>query len=249
MTTVQMDSSFLSRVCQIVVVGHNHDAHHHITSEIAGEGFEVLYRHPDELQSVLESEWIDLVLLDPTIPKATAVALCRIVRKRSSRALVPILVIGNETDDEELVDTLRAGADDFLDLGARQAAVAARLKTLIRRYAAMEQACGPIRPVDNVIQVGGLTIKVDEYEVLVNGQRVHLTLGEFRLLSLLASRPKTSFTREQIIRTLEGDATAMSLEASGRALDTRVYTLRRRLGPLGRYIRTVRGVGFKLEVR
>jgi DNA-binding response OmpR family regulator len=246
--TAQMESSFLSRVCRIVVVGHNPDGHRHVAQELAPEGFEVLYRHPEELSAVLESDWIDMVLLDPTIPKPTAIALCRLVRRRSRRALVPILVINEQVTEEGRIDTLKAGADDFLDMNLRQSAVIGRLKTLIRRHAAMEEACGGVRPLDDVIQLGGLTIKMEAYEVLVNGNQVHLSLGEFRLLAFLASRPGTALTRDQIVRALEGDAAEIGEDSSGRALDTRVYSLRRRLGTLGRYVRTVRGVGFKLEV-
>ncbi len=241
--TKMMDSSFLSRLCQILVVGNNHAVFEQVSAELGDEGFDVLYRSPEDLSLTLETEWVDVVLIDRTIPTRTATALCRLIRNNVRASLVPILIVDDNPDDESVIENLRAGADDCVSMNMRHALVVGRIKTLIRRRAACDELADMGKPLSNMIQVGVLTIKLNEYEVRVGGERVQLSLGEFRLLALLASRPKQTLTREQIITAL-GD---IGEGPGNRAVDARVYTLRRKLGRASRYIRTVRGVGFKMD--
>ncbi len=243
-----MDSSFLSRLCHIMVVGNNPSAYQRIARELGDEGFEVLYRSPEDLSTALEVSWIDVVLLDHTIRPRTATALCRAIRRNPRASLVPILIVDEDPDGESYIESLRAGADDFVNLGMRHSVVVARIKTLIRRRAACDELREMGPPLANVLRVGELTIRLGEYEVFVGGEPVQLSLGEFRLLTLLASRPKQVFSRVEIGKALcNADDPAEGRCEDSRAIDSRVYTLRRKLGRVGRYIRTVRGVGFKMD--
>ena len=88
-----------------------------------------------------------------------------------------------------------------------------------------------------------MVIHPGHHEVLVEGQPLDLTVTEFRLLYLMASRPGWVFSRAQIVKGVHGD----DYPASDRSVDVQVVSLRKKLGPCGRYLETVRGVGYRFR--
>jgi two-component system phosphate regulon response regulator PhoB len=94
-----------------------------------------------------------------------------------------------------------------------------------------------------VIKVAGLLIHPGRNEVLVDGQSVDLTYTEFRVLHFLASRPGWVFTRYQIVNAVRGD----DYSVTDRAVDVQIVGLRKKLGAYGKYIETVRGVGYRFK--
>lgn len=242
---VMMDSSFLSRTCQLLVIGKTRAQADEIADALPDAEFQILYRPTDELSQVLETEWIDVVIIDATIPQKTARAICRRIRRNPRAALVPILLfIDDDLTDEARVECLREGADDFMSLKQRHSVMTGRIKALVRREAA-ERALRESPPLPDILRVGQLTIKLASYEVLRNNESIQLSLGEFRLLTLLASRPNHVFHREQIRDVLAGEESPDDF--GDRSLESRVYTLRRKLGPLSHYIKNARGIGFTLR--
>ena len=238
-----MDSSFLSRICQIVVVGQHAACYEQLSDILAGEGFQLFYRRPDELIEFLDCEWIDAIILDDSLSPRTGKAVCRMIRRSRHASMVPILITPDHEDSSDMVENLRAGADDFLQLDLQRALVAGRIKTLIRRASARCEDDIPVEPLSNLIKAGDMIIKVNEYQVYTGDTSLALSVSEFRLLLLLASKPKQVFTREEIEQAIMPEGEALSR----RALDARIYTLRQKLGRVQHYIRTVRGVGFMFD--
>jgi DNA-binding response OmpR family regulator len=113
----------------------------------------------------------------------------------------------------------------------------ARIRAVLRRHHTEPVAA------DAMITHHGLVLHPGRHEVLVEGQPVPLTLTEFRVLHLLAQRPGWVFTRNQIIAAAQGT----DVSVTERTVDVHIVSLRRKLGPVGETIETIRGVGYRLQ--
>jgi DNA-binding response OmpR family regulator len=243
MISATSSSSFLG--CgSVLVIGPSTDDTSSILATLQRDGFGV--RHVigvDEAMAALRGEWLDalVVLADGADPSTLAV--CRLVRHDPELSRMPIVVIGASVPTNEMIRVLRAGADLYATVQDDRDLLLARIKTILRRCAWAEaEADVDFDRQDRVIRVGDLMIRPARYAAHVNGQPIDLTVSEFRVLLLLASRSGRVFTREQVFASLhqhDGDV-------SDRSIDSHVYTLRRKLGASSAVIETVRGVGYRL---
>lgn len=129
---------------------------------------------------------------------------------------------------------LDSGADDYLAKPFGMMEMVSRIKAVLRR-AAPKQV--------RVLTCGGLSLDENKHTVTVNGRNVALTLKEFELLKLLMESPGTVFTREVLLSSVWG----VDFAGETRTVDVHIGTLRTKLAEAGELIRTVRGVGYKLE--
>ena len=118
----------------------------------------------------------------------------------------------------------------------------ARVRSVLRRAAA-ERSQSAEEEESEAIEIRDLRIHPGRHEVLVAGEPVELTATEFRMLHFLARRPGWVFTRQQILDGIHGDNYAIT----DRAVDVQIVGLRRKLGPAGSYLETVRGVGYRFK--
>lgn len=183
------------------------------------------------------SRHYDLILLDVILPDGSGVDLCRELRQRSD---VPIIMLTARDSEVDRVLGLEMGADDYLGKPFSMAELTSRVRALLRRRDLDRSAAA-----HEVLRVGGITIDLVQHTVAVDGESVHLTPSEFRVLAYLALEPQRVFTRRQIMEHL-WQSTYIGDE---RACDVHVAALRRKIEPsLGepRRLLTVRGVGYKL---
>jgi two-component system phosphate regulon response regulator PhoB len=138
---------------------------------------------------------------------------------------------------EDIVLGLKEYADDYIVKPFEPQILIARIHALLRRKNKSED------DKRNSLEFDGLTIKLDAYEVIVNGQKVDLTKTEFDILSLLAGKPNQVFTRSRILDHVRED----NYSITERVVDYQITGIRKKLGKARRYIRTVRGVGYKFE--
>ena len=110
-----------------------------------------------------------------------------------------------------------------------------RIKAVLRRTA-------PKAPPQS-LRTGALELNTDTYTVLAGGERVQLTLKEYQLLRALMEHPGRVFTRDQLMETVWG----MNYVGETRTVDVHIASLRTKLGDCGRYIETIRGVGYRME--
>ena len=141
---------------------------------------------------------------------------------------------GNEYDK---VIGLDLGADDYLAKPFGMMEMASRVRAVLRRS-------GRAAEKQQLIRVGGLEMNLGEHIVTADGIRIQLTLKEFELLRTFMTSPGRAFTREQLLTSVWSE----DFLGETRTVDVHVGTLRQKLGACGKYIRTVRGVGYKLEV-
>jgi DNA-binding response OmpR family regulator len=177
----------------------------------------------------------DCVLLDVMLPDLDGFEVCRRLRARSD---VPIIMVTARTDSFDVVAGLEAGADDYVTKPFVPKELAARIRAMLRRASGF----GP-RPV---IELGGrVEIVPDEGVVRVEGEDVHLTRTEFRLLCELASAPGRLFTREVLLDTVWG----YEYVGDTKLVDVHVYRLRSKIerNPSApEHLLTVRGLGYKV---
>ncbi len=222
----------------ILVVEDEDDIRELLRYNLAREGYRVTAAASGEeaLQAVKDA-WPDLVLLDLMLPGVDGLEVCRALKQDPQTRKLPIIMLTAKGEEADIVAGLELGADDYVTKPFGLRVLLARLRAVLRRSRA-----APAGETE-ALTLHGLTIHPGRVEVLVQGVPVDLTATEFRLLHLLARRPGWVFTRGQIVARLHGQDYAVT----ERAVDVQVVSLRKKLGDWGKYVETVRGIGYRLK--
>ncbi|MFD7183842.1 response regulator transcription factor [Streptomyces sp. NPDC059904] len=181
----------------------------------------------------------DLVLLDLDLPDLDGLEVCRRIRAFTR---IPVIAFTDSGTELDRVLGLRAGADDCLDKPYEFRELVARIEAVTRRMPPREAA----REFLTVVTIGGLRVDAASREVLVRGRPVDLTRKEFDLLYYLARNSEKVVSRQRLMKEIWGDPRSLEIGSrASRTVDTHVSSLRGKLGDSA-WIRTVRGVGFRL---
>lgn len=179
-----------------------------------------------------------LVVLDLMLPGMDGMAVCRKIRALPDGAAVPILMLTARDGEEDVVAGLDAGADDYLPKPFSNRVLLARARSLLRRAGAL----GPETTEEGRLAAGPITLVPERRETLVDGRKVDLTSGEFKMLHIMMRRPGVVFTRAQLLDLVHGGLHAVT----DRAVDVQVAGLRKKLGRAGHLVETVRGAGYRI---
>lgn len=190
---------------------------------------------------VLRRERPDLILLDLMMPNRDGWEVTQIVRADKTLAPTPIIMITARIDDTDKIVGLELGADDYISKPFNPREVVARVKALLRRVR-LDQSPNT---APHILTQGGLKLDLDQRTLTVDALIVELTRTEFNLLEAFLSNPGFTLTRDDLLEKSMGYA----YEGLGRALDTHIRNLRRKIeadpdNPI--YIQTVYGVGYRL---
>ena len=191
----------------------------------------------EEALTSIRTSSSDLVVLDLMLPGIDGLEVCRRLKNDARTSLIPVIILSAKGEEADVVSGLELGADDYLTKPFSPRVLLARIKAVLRRQQSEPDMA------DAVITHHDLQIHSGRHEVLADGARVQLTLTEFRILYLLARRPGWVFTRSQILEAAQGDDASVTT----RAVDVHIVALRRKLGPSGDLIETIRGVGYRLQ--
>ncbi|MDZ7677107.1 MAG: response regulator transcription factor [Acidimicrobiales bacterium] len=178
----------------------------------------------------------DVVLIDIMLPGIDGFEVCRSIRRSSD---VPIIMVTARADTHDVVAGLEAGADDYLTKPFAPKELSARIRALLRRIRSSD-------PSSTHLTLGDLEIIPDEGVVTRDGEEVHLTKTEFRLLVELASSPGRVFSREVLLERVWG----YGYFGDGRLVDVHIRRLRTKIeadSANPRHVVTVRGLGYKLQ--
>jgi two-component system phosphate regulon response regulator PhoB len=200
------------------------------------EGYEVTVSHDGQegLTRALTHP-PDLIILDLMLPTLSGLDVCRELRANEHTRSVPIIMLTAKAEETDQVVGFSLGADDYVIKPFSIKVLLQRIKALHRR------ADAPTNP--NVLQHLGVEIDRIRHRATVNGKTLELTPTEFRLLECMLRQPGRAFSRHQLMDAAIGDS-AIVLE---RTVDVHIKTLRRKLGPAGDMIETVRGVGYRFH--
>ena len=223
----------------IAVVDDERDILDLVTHHLGREGFVVKpFRNGKDFLLYIKSVPPDLVLLDIMLPGMDGLELCRTLKGRPATRSIPIMMITAKSAEADIVVGLELGADDYMVKPFRMRELVARVKSIMRRYEEKGSEDGALR-------VGPLSVNPSSYEASLGSDRLDLTTTEFRILETLAERKGKVFTRDQLLKrkTLWGDDRLVF----DRTIDVHIKNLREKLGSAGAMIKTVRGIGYKLE--
>ena len=223
-----------ARVPRVILAEDDPDISTPLLRALRREGYEV--RHVVDGRSALAgglSGTADLLVLDLGLPDLDGLDVCRTLRRRG--ADLPVLVLTARASEPDLVLGLDAGADDYVAKPFRLAELLARIRVQLRRSA----------PEGDVLAEGLITVDTASRRVVVAGVEgdAGLTPKEYELLVLLLRKAGTAVSREVIMR----EVWRTEWLGATKTLDMHVSTLRKKLGPAGAQITTIRGVGLRLE--
>ncbi|MFU8819649.1 MAG: response regulator transcription factor [Desulfurivibrio sp.] len=206
-------------------------------------GFQVIYAdNGEQALSLVFRDKPDLVILDIMLPGLDGREVCKKLRHDPRSRQLPIIMLTARGAEDEISAGLDLGADDYITKPFSPKILISRIKSALRRGREAEGE-GREGGEGGVVRLAEIVIDPRRYEVLVRGEPVALTLSEFGILELLARRPGWVFSRQQIIDAVRGYDYAIT----PRAVDVQVFGLRKKLGPLGGCIETVRGIGYRLK--
>jgi len=184
------------------------------------------------------SELPDLIILDLMLPGIDGLDVCRVLKNDPKTKHIMIIMLSAKGEEADVVTGLELGADDYVTKPFSPRVLLARVKNALRKQRASARA-----ESDAVIKVETLVIDTKRHEVTISGESVDLTHTEFKLLLFLVQQPGWVFTRDQIVDSIHGK----DYPVTDRSIDVQVVGLRKKLGELGKYIETVRGVGYRFK--
>ena len=199
-------------------------------------GFEARgFSEANSFFKALENELPQLVLLDIMLPGKDGITVLKELRSGTETAKLPIIMASAKGTEYDKVIGLDLGADDYLAKPFGMMEMVSRVKAVLRRTEKQK---------NEILTFGDLKIDTSAHTVSVNGERIELTIKEYELLRLLAENPGKAFSRDSLL-TLIWDS---DYAGETRTVDVHIGTLRSKLGNCGEYIKTVRGVGYRMEV-
>lgn len=208
-----------------------------IESYLLNGGYEVYKASTGgEALKIFAREEIDLILLDLMLPDITGEEVCREIRKSSK---IPIIMLTAKSSDENIINGLDIGADDYITKPFSPRQMVARVNALFRRIAPEEESNDVL-----IFHHGDLIINTTDYSVKKAGITTYLTPSEYKILITLAKRPNKVFTREELINVaFDGDYCGYD-----RTIDSHVKNLRAKIENNPKestYVLTIRGIGYR----
>jgi two-component system response regulator VanR len=210
---------------------------------LKNEGYDIykFYRGADALMCAAERS-LDLAILDVMLPDVSGYEICRIIREKRT---YPILMLTAKGEEIDKITGLTLGADDYVTKPFRPLELVARVKAQLRRYTRYNDGQSDRR--ENVLAVRGLTLNLDSHECTLDERFVSLTPIEFSILRLLAESPGKVIPAEEIFERVWGEK---YLNNANNTVMVHIRHLREKLRDSPeqpKYIRTVWGVGYRLE--
>jgi len=221
---------------KILVIEDEPDIRRNLEYNLSREGFSVSTAASiSEANMLLTSTDYNLILLDLMLPDGSGLDLCKSIKSNSDTESIPIIILTAKDDEVDKVVGFELGADDYVTKPFSVRELILRVKAVLKRGSKKKEI------VEVVRQFGDLKIDVDSHEVHVDDAKINLTALEFRLLRQLVDTRGRVQSRDQLLSEVWG----YSAEVTTRTVDTHVKRLREKLGPMGKYVQTIRGVGYK----
>jgi DNA-binding response OmpR family regulator len=174
----------------------------------------------------------DLILMDMMLPKLNGIEVCEKIRKKGINT--PVIMLTARDSETDIVTGLNAGADDYVIKPFSFDVLIARIKAVLRR---------PEENLPTVLKAGDVVLDAGKREVLKNGEGVILTLKEFGLLEYLMRNKNFVLNREQILSNIWD----FNFDSFSNVVDVHINNLRKKLNDDGRFLKTVRGIGYVIN--
>jgi two-component system alkaline phosphatase synthesis response regulator PhoP len=213
---------------KILLVDDEQDILDFLSYNLKKEGFQVYTAlNGRDAINIAKKEIPHLIVLDVMMPEMDGIDI-------ASLKDVMIAFLSARNEDYSQIAGFEVGADDYITKPIKPRVFISRIKALLRRYAPEQQK-------SSQVDLGGIQIDKEKYCVHKDGEEISFPKKEFKLLSLLASKPGKVFTREYILEQVWGDEVVVG----DRTIDVHIRKLREKLGD--EYIKTIKGIGYKFE--
>ena len=223
---------------KILVVDDEEDILELVRYNLTREGYNVLCASTgEECLNNAKSKLPDLIILDLMLPGIDGLDVARSLKNDNNTKNIPIIMLTAKGEEADIVTGLELGADDYISKPFSPRILTARVKAVLRRKSK------PANTEREIIEINDIKIHTGRHEVMVNDEPVQLTFTEFGILNFLVKRPGWVFTRSQIVDAVKGD----DYFVTDRSVDVQIVGLRKKLGDAGKYIETVRGVGYRFK--
>lgn len=220
---------------KILLVDDEQDILDFLSYNLKKEGFQVFTAlNGKDAISIAKKELPNLIILDVMMPEMDGIETCRQIREIDNLKDVMVAFLTARNEDYSQIAGFEVGADDYITKPIKPRVLSSRIKALLRRYS-------PESNSGSNVDLGGIKIDREKFLVFKEGLEISLPKKEFKLLSLLASKPGKVFTREYILEQVWGDEVVVG----DRTIDVHIRKLREKLGD--DYIKTVKGIGYKFE--
>ena len=204
---------------------------------LKSQGFEAKgFERPSLFWNELEKEHPSLLLLDVMLPEEDGISILKKLRVRPDTRKLPIIMLTARGSEYDTVIGLDSGADDYIPKPFRMMELISRIRALLRRsedHGAEEY------------QAGNLYVCPARHVVTVDNKKINLTLKEYEVLCLLLKNSGTVLSRTQLLNQVWG----YEFDGESRTVDVHIRTLRQKLGTAGDLVETVRGVGYKINIK
>ena len=199
---------------------------------LKSQGFEAQgFERPSMFWKALEKEYPALLLLDVMLPEEDGISILKKLRMRPDTRKLPIIMLTAKGSEYDTVIGLDSGADDYIPKPFR-------MMELISRIRAEDEGA-------EEYQIGNLYVCPARHIATVDKQNVNLTLKEYEVLCLLLKNSGTVLSRTQLLNQVWG----YEFDGESRTVDVHIRTLRQKLGSAGELVETVRGVGYKIDMK
>ena len=223
---------------KILIIEDEPDIRKTLEYNISREGYKVVSASSlSKGKEQINSSDFSLILLDLMLPDGSGLDLCREIKSDKDKSPTPIIILTAKDDEVDKVVGFELGADDYVTKPFSVRELILRIKAILKRGESKKETLEVQR------QFGELIMDIDSHEVFVNNEQIILTALEFRLLRQLVDRRGRVQSRDQLL----SDVWGYSAEVTTRTVDTHIKRLREKLGTMGKYIQTIRGVGYKFS--
>ena len=221
---------------KILIVDDEEDILELLRYNLAREGYQIEAAESGEktLKKV-RTDPPELIVLDLMLPGIDGLEVAKTLKNDPKTQDIPIIMLTAKGEEADVVAGLELGADDYITKPFSPRVLLARVRAVLRR-----KSQEPVADM-NELNIHGIHIHPGRRSVTIDDQNVELTFTEFQVLYFLAKRPGWVFTRSQIVDLVRGD----NYPVTDRSVDVQIVGLRKKLGPYGKHIETVRGVGYK----
>ena len=180
----------------------------------------------------------DLIVLDLMLPGIDGLEVCRQLKHNDKTKDIPIVMVTAKSEDTDIVLGLEMGADDYLTKPFSPKVLIARVRAALRRNKKSYSLNAP-----DILKIHGISMDIKKHEIICGEENVILSMTEFGILEFLVRNPGWVFSRNQIIEAVKGS----DYPVTERAVDVQILGLRKKLKDQGKFIETIRGIGYRMR--
>jgi two-component system phosphate regulon response regulator PhoB len=223
---------------RVLVIEDEKDINDLLSLQLSREGYEVdqAYEGTSGLNKAIHNSY-HVLILDWMLPGVSGIDVLKQIREVKKSSELAIIMTTAKSHSDDSIRGLDLGADDYLTKPFDVAVLKARIKAVLRRLPMVSTS------EKKILSVGGLVIDQSEHIVTCDEQKIDLTISEFKLLLSLVINEGKVLSRKALISEIQGDGVTVI----DRSIDTHMVGLRKKIGSCSDLIKTVRGVGYKIE--